>query len=170
MATEDHLDLLIKQLDLLEKDIVVYHQYSDKFYDVWSRLTSKGQGFRLLEEYRSYGKFLLNYTFKTSEKEEVTETKIGDMTCRVVRKPLEGCIDIDSKVAGISFCLFRLDEEYPNQKEKAFIIPRHKSITDDKKAEMQIWKEKIFTTLDKIKKRLDRLQPVITCVAKTLTK
>lgn len=161
MATDDHLKMLLRQLDLLEKDLVVYHDHADKFYDIWSRLTTKGQGFTLLCTYQRYGKFLLNYTFKESE--EVTETKYG----RIIRQPLEGCVDTESKVAGIAFLLFRLSEEYPQYPEKAFTIPRHKSLSDDKKKTMQEWKSIIVTCLEKIKNRLNLLEPIITYVRET---
>lgn len=162
MATTEHLDLLIKQLDLIEKDLVTYHHYVDMFYHVWYQLTTTGQGFALLRQYRSYGKFLLDYTFK--ETEEVNETKIGQVTLRIPRKTLEGCNDPHTKILGISFLLFRLSEEYPSQQDKAFAIPRHKSLSDDKKVEMQLWKDKMVTSLDRVKKRLNILQPLITYV------
>lgn len=162
MANQEHLDLLIKQLDLIEKDLVVYHTYVDKFYHIWSRLPTSGQSFSLLSKHRSYGKFLLDYTFK--ETEEFTETKIGSTTLRIPRKSLEGCIDLQSKILGISFLLFRLNEEYPTQQEKIFMIPRHKNLSDEQKEEMQRCKDYILASLDKVRKRLDLLQPVITYV------
>ncbi len=162
MATNEHLDLLIKQLDLIEKDLVDYYQHVDMFYHVWSTLTTTGQGFALLRQYRNYGKFLLDYTFK--ETEEVTETKIGQVTLRIPRKPLQGCNDPHTKVLGISFLLFRLSEEYPTQQDKAFAIPRHKHLSDDKKVEMQAWKDKMQVSLERVKKRLNLLQPLITYV------
>jgi hypothetical protein len=151
------LTRLLNHYREFEKELLEYYEPARKFYDEWSKLTTSGVGFGLLKQYYRYGNFLFNYTFE-DEIPPPIEKRVGLFTYYLVRKRLPECETREQRILGIIFLFLRLEEEFPrNKMNLAFAIPKHKSISPEKKAEMEEWKKQILQSLEKIQFRLDLL-------------
>lgn len=137
------LNKLAKEgLILVEDNIRKYRQAYDNFYFVWSGLSTKSPKIDKMGEYKYYGYSSFGYTPSLETESE---------------KLLENC-----------FRLYYLDKTYPHDAASVFILPRHKSVTQETKNNMFQWRQEILNALTSIREHLDskKIQILINFVKK----